>query len=155
VRRILVAVALMLVLAAPAGASEERPTLAELESRVVCPTCETTIDQSRAPVANSLRRYIGERIAAGDSRSEIEAKLVADFGEAVLASPPRRGFTLLAWVLPLLGLALGAVVVGSLAWRWSRGREPRLAPVGAPGGSGGLEPELERRLDEELRRYDP
>ena len=39
-------------------------------------------------------------------------------------SPCRRGsgFDLLAWVLPLAGLAVAALVVGSLAWRWSRSR---------------------------------
>jgi hypothetical protein len=47
------------------------------------------------------------------------------------------------------------VVVGVLAWRWSRAREP--APVaGEPQHNGRvpLEPELERRLDEELARFD-
>ena len=40
-----------LVLVAPAGASEQRPTAAELESELVCPVCETTLDTSNAPVA--------------------------------------------------------------------------------------------------------
>ena len=139
-----------LVLAAPAGASEKRPTAAELESELVCPVCETTLDTSNAPVALRMKAFIRERIAAGDTKSEIKASLVDQFGPAVLAEPPKKGFELLAWLLPLAGLALGVVVVGALAWRWShvRGGDD---PVGQ---AEPLDPALERRLDDELARYD-
>jgi cytochrome c-type biogenesis protein CcmH/NrfF len=66
----------------------------------------------------------------------------------VLAEPPKRGFDLLAWLLPLGALAVGAVVVGALAWTWSRRRDPREAPEPA------LDPALERRVDEELARFE-
>jgi cytochrome c-type biogenesis protein CcmH len=138
----------VLVAAAPASASERHPTLAELEGEVVCPTCHTTLDMSTSAVANRIRVFIRERIAAGDTKSEIKSKLVAQFGTAVLAEPPKRGFDLLAWVLPIGGLLLGAAAVGWAAWRWSpRLREP--VATGPP-----LDPELERRLDDELERFD-
>ena len=136
-----------LVLAGPALGSEEHPTAAELESELVCPVCESTLDTSNAPVARRMKAFIRERIAAGDTKSEIKDKLVADFGTAVLAEPPRRGFGWLAWVLPLDRPAVAAVAVGALAWRWSHTRaEPA---TGEP-----LDPELERRLDDELERYE-
>jgi len=136
-----------LALAAPAAASEERPTAAELESELVCPVCETTLDTSNAPVALRMKAFIRERIAAGDTKSEIKAELVEQFGPAVLAVPPRKGFDWLAWLLPLAGLVVAIMVVGSLAWRWSRTRadEPEPPP---------LDPELERRLDDELDRFE-
>ena len=104
----------------PRRASEERPTAAELEAELVCPVCETTLDPSDAPVARRMKAFIRQRIAAGDTKSEIKATLVDQFGAGVLAVPPKQGFDLLAWLLPLAGLALGVVVVGALAWRWSR-----------------------------------
>ena len=141
---------LALVLAAPAIASEGHPTLGELEGEVMCPTCKTTLDQSHAPIADRIRRFISARIAAGDTKSEIKHELVLQFGPAVLAEPSKRGFNLLAWVLPFVGLGLGAVVLSALAWRWSRGRGgPAPAGAGAP-----LGPELDRRVDEELARFD-
>jgi len=142
-----------LVLAAPAGASEQRPTAAELESELVCPVCETTLDTSNAPVALRMKAYIRERIAAGDTKSEIKAALVDQFGPAVLAEPPKRGFELIAWVLPLAGLVLGVVVVGLLAWRWSHTRKAEDEP--AADAAEPLDPALERRLDDELARFEP
>ena len=140
---------LALGLAAPALASDRHPTLGELEGEVMCPTCKTTLDQSSAPIADRIRQYISARIAAGDTKSEIKAKLVAQFGPAVLAEPSKHGFNLLAWVLPLVGIALAAAALGLLAWRWTRPREPVAAVAGAP-----LDPELDRRVDEELARFD-
>jgi cytochrome c-type biogenesis protein CcmH len=151
VKRVAVAVA-ALALAAPAAASERHPTLAELEDEVMCPVCKPeTIGQSSSPIAQRMKHFISTWIAQGDTKSQIEDKLVAQFGPSVLASPPRHGFDLLAWLLPLVGVIGGAGAIGFLAWRWSRARDPRgsPAPVGPP-----LDPELERRLDDELRRFD-
>lgn len=135
------------LVATPALASESQPTLAEIETEVMCPTCNTTLDQSSAPVADRMRTFIRGRIAAGDTKSEIKAKLVADFGEQVLASPPKKGFNLLAWLLPPVGAAAAAALLTVLAVRWSRGREPADDTVT-------VDPALERRIDDELARLD-
>ena len=152
-RRVLVACLFLVALAtaSTALASEQHPTLGELEGEVMCPTCHTTLDQSSSPVAERIRVFIRARIAAGDTRSGIKRELVAQFGPAILAAPPHKGFGLLAWWLPIAGLlaGLGAVTFG--VWHWSRSR----APAGtAPPPAGALEPELERRVDEELARLD-
>jgi cytochrome c-type biogenesis protein CcmH len=140
--------ALALVVVAPAFASEQRPTPAELESELICPVCETTLDSSDAPVARLMKARIRERIAAGDTKSEIKAYFVDQFGEGVLAVPPRKGFNLIAWLLPLAGLGAGVVVVGVLAWRWSRKRDDD------PGEDEKLDPALEQRLEDELARFE-
>jgi cytochrome c-type biogenesis protein CcmH len=150
------AVVLALVGAGAATAAETPPTPSDVEDEVLCPTCETTLDQSNSPVARRMKTFIRARIAAGDSKDEIKAKLVEDFGEQILASPPREGFNLLAWWLPLAGLVAGAVAVAALAWRWSRSREPVPEGVGEPEPPAApeLDPALERRLDDELARFE-
>jgi cytochrome c-type biogenesis protein CcmH len=146
--RLLVLVCAAALLAAPlARASEQHPTQTELEGEVMCPVCGTTLDQSDSPAAQQIKRVIARRIAAGDTKSEIKAALVANYGDAILAAPPHHGFGLLAWWLPIAGIVAAAALVGFGAWRWSRAREP--APAAAP-----LDPALERRLDDELRRYE-
>ena len=154
-RRFVAVVVGALVLAAPAAASERHPSLAELEGEVICPTCKVTLDQSSSPIATRIKQFIAARIAAGDTKSEIKAKLVNQFGPTVLAAPSKRGFNLLAWLLPLAGILGGAAALAVLVWRWTRAREPAPAVEGpGPNGRVPLEPELERRVDEELARFD-
>jgi cytochrome c-type biogenesis protein CcmH len=142
-------VLVLLVLAAPAAAAE-KPTLADLEDEVICPTCQTTLELSNSPIATQMRAFIRQRIAAGDSKDEIKDELVAEFGEGVLAAPSKSGFNLIAWVLPLAGLLGALVAITLLARRYSRVRpEPAAAGPAPP-----LDPELERRVDEELARFD-
>jgi cytochrome c-type biogenesis protein CcmH len=141
-----VLVACVLAGASPALAADP-PNAADLEAELVCPTCKTTLDQSNAPVAQRMKQFIRERIAAGDSEEEIKSALVAQFGEKVLANPARSGFGLLAWMLPLAAVAAGALGVGLLVRSWSRRRDA--APGDEP-----LSPDLERRVDEELARFD-
>jgi cytochrome c-type biogenesis protein CcmH len=144
--RAILAAALLSVLMPAAAHAGGAPSPADLEDELVCPVCNTTLDQSDAPVARQMKQFIRERIRAGDSKSEIKAQLVDSYGEVVLAAPRRRGLGWLAWLLPLVGLGIAAPVVGLLAWRWSRGREPDAQEP--------LEPELERRLDDELARFE-
>jgi cytochrome c-type biogenesis protein CcmH len=124
--RLLVVVVLALALPSAAFASEQHPSQAELEGELVCPTCHTTLDQSNAPVALRMKQYIRQRIAAGDTKSEIKDQLVAQFGKGVLAAPEQKGFDLLAWVLPVAGLLAGAAVLTLLLWRWTRRPEEEL-----------------------------
>ena len=120
-----------------------------MEGEIICPTCHTTLDQSDSPIAQRIKAFIARRIAAGDTRTQIEDKLIGTFGPSVVARPATHGFDLLAWLLPLAGIVAGAVVLGVAAWGWSRARAP--TPAGGPP----LDPELERRVDEELARFDP
>ena len=151
-RKLLAVLVIALAVVAPAAASEQSPTLPELERELICPTCHETLAASSSPIAERMRVFIRARIAAGDTKSEIENKLVDQFGESVLAAPPKSGFNLLAWLLPLVGIVLAAGVVGFLAYRWSRSRKAEPGP--SANGRFSLDPELERRLDEELARYD-
>ena len=141
------ALVVALAAASAAAAAQDPPRAADLEAEIVCPVCETTLDQSNAPVAERMKLYIRQRIAAGDTEDEIKDALVAEFGPGVLARPPGGGFGLLAWLLPLAGLVGGAIVIAVLVRAWSRGRP-------AAGPEEPLDPELERRVDEELARFE-
>lgn len=154
IARALAATLAALVLVGPGLASEEKPTLAELESELYCPTCQQLLALSHAPIADRIRAFISARIAARDTKSEIKDKLVAEFGEGVLAAPPARGFNLLAWVLPIAGVLLSLVVLGVLARRWTQRRAPPTGSDSSRSARAPLDPDLERRIDEELARLE-
>jgi cytochrome c-type biogenesis protein CcmH len=152
VTRLLTALCALLaaVALAPPASGAERPSAADLEAEIVCPTCRTTLDQSDAPIARRMKAYIRERIAAGASAAQIKRELIDEFGPGVLAEPPKRGFDLLAWALPLAAVAIGAVALGAAVWAWSR----RTGDGGDAVGQEPLDADLERRVDDELARFD-
>ena len=151
--RFLAVVTAALVLAAPASAAcaHPRTSLAYLEGQIMCPTCHTTLDQSDSAAAQQIKTYISRRIAQCATAQQIESELVGNYGPAILAAPPHKGFDLLAWWLPIAGVLAGAVVLGFGVWRWSRRSE---AEPEAATEESGLDEETERRLDDLLARFD-
>jgi cytochrome c-type biogenesis protein CcmH len=146
--RFLAVVGAALALAPAAYACNAHPSQAQLEGQVMCPVCGTTLDQSDSAAAQQIKGVIARDIAAGKSDCAIKDELVANYGEAILAAPRRSGFGLLAWWVPLGGALVAAAALGAAAWRWARSRDRDVATVSA------LDPALEKRLDDELRRYD-
>jgi cytochrome c-type biogenesis protein CcmH len=145
--RVVLVAAVVLASFAATVSAVAAPSPSDLEAEFVCPTCKTTLDQSDSPIARRMKQVIRDSLAEGKTEAQIRDQLVAQFGPAVVAEPPKNGFDLLAWLVPLGILAAGAVGVGAIAWGWRRRRadEPPPAP---------LDPALERRLDAELERFD-
>lgn len=154
-RFLVLGAAAALLLAPGALASERHPTLNELENEVMCPVCTVPLSQSDSPAARQIERVIRDKIAAGWTKSKIKDFLVQQYGESILTSPPKHGFNLLAWLLPLVGIVAAGAALGAAAWRWSRHRgEPEPPALLSQNGQGPIDPELDRRLDEELARFD-
>lgn len=143
---LVVAVALAVVTPV-ALASEQHPKLTDIESDYMCLLCKVPLDESSSPAANQERAVLRRLIAQGLTASQIKQRMVADYGSDVLAAPPDSGFNILAWWLPIAGVCAGALALAYGAWRWSRGRREAGEPTG-------IEPELERRVDEELARFE-
>jgi len=139
-----VLIALALVLAAPAlGAAL---SVNEVASELRCPTCNTPLDVSNAPAAVDMKAFIADRIERGWTKQQIIDALVEDFGPSVLATPPKRGFDLIAWLVPALGVALALAAIPIVTRAWAR--RPRGEGAAPPEPT----PEEARRLEDELRR---
>lgn len=148
--RLALAALAALVLAAPAAACKPRASQAYLETRLVCITCHTTLDESSSTFAIEMKQEIARQIKACRTNSQIIDSMVAQFGPAVLSTPQTHGFDLIAWVLPLGGILLGAAALAFGAQRWRTVR----APASVDSTQGPLDPEDERRVDEELKNFD-
>ena len=154
-KRLLTATAVALAFAPPAAACTSSFSMAKIEGQVMCPVCGTTLDQSDSPAAQQIRNQIVVWRSRGWTDCRVRDALVRSYGESILAEPPKHGLGLVAWLLPLVGIVAAAAAIGAGAWRWSRRREadePAFEP--ALNGHRKLDPELERRLDEELARFE-
>ncbi len=108
-------------------------------------SCQHAVCGPRDRMLAEIRRLV----ETGRTAEEITGVLVAQYGEAVLAAPPRRGLNLLAWWGPYAALLVGAVTILLLGAAWTR----RPAPPAAASPSA-LTPEQRRLLDEELKNFD-
>ena len=129
--RLLAAAAAALALAAPAGACTTHASQGSLETKLVCPSCHTTLDESDSEVAREMKAEVARRIAACQTESQILDAMVAEFGPTILSTPRTHGFDLLAWVLPLGGAALGAAALAVGARTWTRNRGDAGSAAGA------------------------
>lgn len=114
----------LLALVIGASASDEPSSDAEraqaIAGSVRCPTCAgQSVASSDAPAAGQIRAEIDRRVAAGESDEQIQASLVASYGDGILLNPPASGVAGLVWVLPVAGLviALGALLLAFRRWR--------------------------------------
>lgn len=83
-----------------------------LTEQLRCLVCQNeTLADSRADLAEDLRREIREQIKAGKSDKEIIAFLTARYGDFVLYNPPVKTTTYLLWFGPFILLIAGTGVL--------------------------------------------
>jgi cytochrome c-type biogenesis protein CcmH len=93
--------------------AEQEARYNDLTLELRCLVCQNqNLADSDAPLAQDLRREIYDMMMAGQTDEQIKTFMVDRYGDFVLYRPPVQGNTLALWVLPLVLLAVGAVVVG-------------------------------------------
>jgi cytochrome c-type biogenesis protein CcmH len=150
-RAALVAVIAGIALTAAVAAAQPpaRPisdaTAHEIASELRCVVCQNlSVADSPSEMAAQMRAIVRERLAAGESPAEVRAYFVGRYGDWILLAPPRRGFTLLVWVVPYVGALLGIVLVAVLVTRWTRRRPAAPPPVDAA-----MRERIRRELEQE------
>ena len=113
---------------------------AAIDADIRCPSCEDlSVAESSAPTAVTVRATVRQLADAGQSDGQIRQYLVARYGSSIVLDPPASGWSLLVWVLPLAGLAVAALAVGTVLYR--RRGPIRTGTDGDPGpDDGGLDP---------------
>lgn len=144
--------ALLLPTVAAADApSSLRTTLNEIEEEVMCPVCGTLLGLAESPQATREKAFVEKLVKEGKTKDEIKDALVAQYGDAVLAEPNGSGFSISAYVVPIVAFIVAAILLAGAVWKWrqsSASREEDLPAVEGPS------PEDRKRLDEDLGRYD-
>jgi cytochrome c-type biogenesis protein CcmH/NrfF len=150
-RLILLALVALAVLTPTVSAAQ--PTLGEIEEEVMCPVCGTLLQLAEAPQAQRQKAFISRLIEEGRSEEQIKDALVAEYGDEVLATPEGSGFSLSAYVVPIVAFLLAAVAlaIGVLRWRRAGGGP---SDRGGPTGRGDPSDAESDRLDADLARYD-
>jgi cytochrome c-type biogenesis protein CcmH len=138
------------LVAAPTAALAQSASLPDIEDEVMCPTCGVPLSHAFSPQAERQRDFIRAEIERGRSKEQIKQALVAEFGPEVLAEPDpgERGFDLVAYVVPIAAVTLGAFAVWVAVSRARRRRGPRSEPAAE------LSQAESARLERDLSRYE-
>jgi cytochrome c-type biogenesis protein CcmH/NrfF len=150
--RAVAVVGLALLLAAPAAAAATPQTsLSEISSEVMCPVCGTLLELAESPQAQREKVFIERLVDEGKSKQEVKDALVAEYGDEVLALPQDSGFSLSAYVVPIVAFVLAAIALAFGVAKWRRASRSRDDGAAAAKGPS---PEDSARLDADLGRYD-
>jgi len=100
-----------------------------IAGELMCPVCAgQTVAESSSALAGQMREIIRARVRQGQTREQIIAYFVAQFGEGVLAAPPRRGGGLWLWLAPPGVLVVGLLLVNRYLRRVRPGHRPPPPP---------------------------
>ena len=153
--RLIALLAAVIVLAAPAlhaSGQTAKPVnedvVHEVAVQLRCVVCQNlSVADSPSEMASQMRAIIRERLAAGESPAEVQRYFVERYGEWILLAPPRRGFNLLVWLLPLAAVLAGLAVAALLIRRWTR--RARTAPTSPVAVDAAMSERIRRELERE------
>jgi len=154
-RRIVAVLLLMLFFIPAMGFSL---TSSEVEGEFMCDCgCGDVLVNCTCDRSEEMRAIINGMIKDGMTKDQIIDDFVSQFGEVILSSPPRRGFNLIAYAVPMAGLFFGVAVAVVFVRRWSsHGRkEDWDEDPGYPDADEeGISDEMSGKIDEELDRME-
>lgn len=153
--RLAVLVLALCAAAAPpaAHAAQPRTSVPDVEDEVMCVSCHVPLFIAESPQANREKAFIGQLVDQGLTKQQVKARLVAEYGEEVLAMPESHdGIGKAAYVVPIAVVLALLAAAAFLLPRWRR-RAPAPATGLAAAGPSISDAEL-RRLDDDLQRFD-
>lgn len=104
------------IMAQDSGVSDDEVN--EIARDIYCPVCESTpLDVCATQACADWRELIRTKLGEGNSKDEIFEYFARQYGDGVLANPPRRGISLIIlWILPVVILLVGVLIFS----RWMR-----------------------------------
>src|SRR5580700_11189069 len=118
----------------PAGAQQPSDRAKQIGGKFMCMCgCSQVLTQCNhvgCTTSTAMLKELERSVARGDSEDAITQMFVQEFGTKVYAEPPKSGFSLVAWSLPSIYLALGTIVVVFVISRWRKPRDPAIASAG-------------------------
>ncbi|MGH2482522.1 MAG: cytochrome c-type biogenesis protein [Ktedonobacteraceae bacterium] len=107
-----------LLLAAPPQRSLDQRVY-DVALQLKCPVCQgETVADSSASISQQMRLVIRQQLQDGQSEQQVLQYFAARYGKQILLTPPRQGFDLLAWLVPVAMLLAGMGLLSFVARDW-------------------------------------
>lgn len=80
----------------------------EIARDLFCPVCESTpLDVCPTQACADWREIIRTKLSEGQTEQQIKDYFEEQYGPRALAEPPREGFLLLVWIIPIVAVVVG------------------------------------------------
>jgi len=123
----------------------------EIYDLIMCPLCAgQTIARSSNETSRQMRDLVLKKLRQGESKEEILQYFESRYGERILATPNKKGFNLILWILPFVLVVLAAIAIYFLIRRWST----RVPVIPVPNFDEDRLSEYKERLEKELKQFD-
>ena len=124
----------------------------EIAKQMYCPVCENIpLDVCPTQACAEWRELIRDKLREGWSEDQIKTYFVEQFGDRVLAEPPRQGLNWLIYIIPPIAFLAGAFILYRAFMVWRQSTEP-LAPQTQTTESQHEDDKYVQRLEDELRK---
>ena len=95
----------------------------DVASQLKCPVCQgESVADSPSTISQQMRGVIRQQLQQGQSEQQIIQYFVSRYGSNILWSPPKQGFTMLAWIIPIAILLGGAILLVLVLRGWLTGK---------------------------------
>ena len=121
----------------------------ELVCQCGCNLQLTNCSHGECMSRDGMLRVINQKLEQGQTKDAIIQSFVAEYGEKVLASPPKQGFNLTAWIAPFAAILIGAVLIYLAVKKWVKRSEQSGEAVVVTKEE---EDAYRQRLDNELKK---
>ncbi len=88
--------------------------------------------------AKAMLREVDQHLAKGETEQQIIDAFVAEYGPGVYMEPPKKGFGLVAWLMPVVYSIVGFAIVIFIVRKWAV-RPPSAAPASPAAPSDAME----------------
>ncbi len=152
---ILILAALIPGSAAAQGAGPTDDDVNAVAKQLYCPVCENIpLDACGTIACEQWRGIIRDKLSEGWTEDQIKAYFVDQYGDRVLAEPPRRGFNWVVYIVPLLIFAGGIILLYFAFKRWRNAESEVIPQVDVNRTAESRKPpdEYISRVEEELRK---
>ena len=111
-KRLSIIILILLLFISPVRA--DSATVSNIAKQLFCrcaDDCAMVLSECNCAFQEEMIAVIEQKLAQGQSEEQIIQFFVAQYGEQVLAAPPKRGFNLMAWVTPFVAILLGGIAI--------------------------------------------
>ncbi|MBI2859368.1 MAG: cytochrome c-type biogenesis protein CcmH [Chloroflexi bacterium] len=131
-------------------------TSKDVERELMCQCgCTMVVDVCDCETANQIREKIALMIGEGQDKGQIVAYFVGQYGEKMLSAPTKKGFNLVAWIVPFAAVLVGGTGLFFILRAWVRkghGQE-EAEPVAVEPVTAEVTAEYKHRVADELKRF--